>query len=201
MMWKAAFFILIYLSTGCTAYPRLPSENCPVKLIQASDLPQDLSFRAQVQIQKGKHQINFEAIAESKSGALTLVGIAPYGTRLFQIQQKEGEIHFSELDSSIHRSLAIFTMDALYRAYWIRAPSKETSWDYANEIVTEGSNHNERYREFRQSGPREASGSVKIDYGFESDNRTTAVTTIENPWCGYSASIVQLKNNSGNQEP
>ena len=144
-MLRAISMIWVLLAASCagTGHPSL-LENCPVTPMAVKDLPQGLLLRARVRMSARNHEASFEVIAHATTKELTLVGIAPYGMRLFEIQQSGLEFHQTTSASAEAQGLAIFTADALYRAYWIEPPGQKNSWVRDGETITDSDTGSKR---------------------------------------------------------
>ena len=201
-MLRAISMIWVLLAASCagTGHPSL-LENCPVTPMAVKDLPQGLLLRARVRMSARNHEASFEVIAHATTKELTLVGIAPYGMRLFEMQQSGLGFHQTTSASAEAQVLAILTADALYRAYWIEPPGQKNSWVRDGETITDSDTGSKRRRSFVQKGGPPGSGHVTIDYDHESSADDAPGARIENPWCGYRAVVVPLKTENRNQEP
>ncbi len=190
-MIRTIWAVLILFTMSCAGIGTLSSrKHCPVEPMAVENLPHGRLLRAQVRMNAKEHEVSFEVIAQSKEGVLTLVGIAPYGMRLFEIQQRGLEFHQTSSTSRQMQWLAIFSADALYRAYWLQPPGSNEVWVWDGERVTESSHGQQRL--FRQKDASSGSSPVTIDYHDQSNSKGLPGASIENPWCGYRAVIVPL---------
>ena len=138
------------------------------------------------------HEIAFQAVAQKRAEELIIVGITPYGTRLFELRQR-GRRFTVEPDASVKiRIVATYALDALHRAYWIQPPGEATSWDQNGERVSESRDEAGGHREYRRTGWRTSFRSVTIVYDDAAGFPGAQGAKIENPWCGYRATIILL---------
>ena len=199
-MLRAISILWVLLTASCAGTGHLSRlENCPVTPMAVEDLPQGLILRARVRMSARNHEASFEVIAHATTKELTLVGIAPYGMRLFEIQQTGLEFHPTSSASAEAQALAIFAADALYRSYWIEPPGQKKSWVRDGETVTDSDTGSERRRSFRQKGASSDSSHVTIDYDHQSSTGDAHGAWIENPWCGYRAMVVPLETKNRDQ--
>ena len=168
-MLRATLMLWVLLTASCAGTGHLSQlKNCPVTPMAVKDLPQGLLLRARVRMIASNREASFEVIAHATPKELTLVGIAPYGMRLFEIRQSGLEFHQTTSASAKAQVLAIFSADALYRAYWIEPPGQEESWVRDGETVTDSDKGSRRRRSFQQKGGPSGSSHVTIDYDHES---------------------------------
>ena len=138
------------------------------------------------------HEVAFQAVAQKTAEELIVVGITPYGTRLFELRQS-GRRFTVEPDESVElRIVATFALDALYRAYWIEPPSETTSWDRNGERISESHDEAGRRREYRRTDWSTGFRSVTIVYDDAAGFPEAQGAKIKNPWCGYRATIILL---------
>ena len=193
--------LVVALGVSCAGV-RTPGHrvDCPVDPVARGDLPQDVSLRARMRIRAGAHEASFQVVAQATPEALIIVGIAPYGTRLFELRQRDGQFFVDPALPVEARTLSIYSADALHRAYWIRPPGEATSWDRAGEHISESVQQGDRRRVYQRNDRGAGSQPITIDYhepGFEG----TQGAEIDNPWCGYRAVIVLLDVNEKDQAP
>ena len=193
MICRASFAMALLLLFGCAAI-HMPGdrEGCPVDLVSTNQLPDGLSLRARMRIKVAKHDIPFEVVARSTPDALNIVGITPYGTRLFKLQQQGRQYSVAPETSPEARIVAIYALDALYRAYWIQPPGEATSWNRGGEHISESREKGERRRKFRRTGWGAGFRSVRVAYNDVDGFPGGQDARVENPWCGYRAAIALL---------
>jgi hypothetical protein len=173
--------------------------GCPVLPVSSAELPEPLPLRARMQFAMNGDEAYLEAVAGGTPDALVVVGIAQYGVRLFAVHQRGSEILVEGALSRKFEHLALWTLDALHRALWIRPPpdlepGAVVSWDWENERVTEVSDEGGRRREFARSGSDRASARVVVRYTASRAGTSRGPRIeIHNPWCGYEAVVVVLE--------
>jgi hypothetical protein len=134
-------------------------------------------------------EAHLEVVARRAQGELLVVGIAPYGVRLFAVHQRGREIRVEGASSREFEHLALWTLDALHRSVWIRAPADAgsdpvVSWMRENERVTESVVAGVRQREFSRA---HTSATVQVHYAAPA--AATPRIEVLNPWCGYDVVI------------
>lgn len=198
-----------------SAWPR--AQGCPVDPVPSADLPESASLRARIQLRIHELEIPLEVVARVQSGELVVVGLAPYGTRLFSVRQRGREFEFEaegDAGSSARlRTLALFVMDALHRSYWIapvaadlsaagptREPggardAQDTRFEWGDEEVSESHSSGRKRRVFTRAGPGSADSAdsgVTIEYSQFTASGRAGTVEIRSKWCGYEAVVAVL---------
>ena len=189
-------FIWLVLAIGCGGLMMpLQRQDCPVEPVARATLPKNLSFRARMRLGIGKEEVSLEVIARSTPEELVVVGIAPFGMRLFELRQRDQRFMVDSSASAEASGLALYAADALTRAYWIQPPANSYTWDRNGEQITDSLRDGERRRIYRRLGQPTGSHEITIDYAGATGPGTAPDARIENPWCGYRAMIVPFKAN------
>ena len=167
--------------------------GCPVEPMSVAELADALPLRVQMHLSGGESASGLEAVASFESGELVVIGLGPFGMRLFVIRQPNGAPHVEERASSRLGPPPLWVFDALHRIFWIRAPggSASNGWEHGGERVAEGRQGGRRWRRFARPG-RGGEGVV-IEYPGEAESGSRASITIRNPWCGYEGRVVALE--------
>ena len=201
--WRAGAIALPLVSLlACATLLRWrPREGCPVVPVSSSELPENADLRARMQIRSGETGIGLEVVAHVESGELVVIGLSPYGVRLFAVHQREREFEVETAGSSARlRVLAYWVMDALHRAYWVAPASgrpggaPQPGFVWAGERVLESERGGQRRRVFRRAGSDSAVPGVTIDY---SRPPCPGRAVIDNRWCGYEAVMAILGGQTG----
>lgn len=190
--------VLALTGLGCANLgPGLRGTPCPVAWVPSESIdPAAAALRARMELRIGDEEIHLEVITENRPEELVVVALARFGVRLFAIRQRGVEVLVEGASTDELDRVAIWTMDALHRVYWIEAPqdSSEIQWHRAGEEIRETRAKGLRHREFSLSGIDDSTRRVTIDYA-----RSTAASdahsggvTIRNPWCGYEAAIAPI---------
>jgi hypothetical protein len=202
----AAVLPLVGTLACATLFGWRPREGCPVVPVSSADLPEHATLRARMQIRSGDAEIGLEVVARAQPGELVVVGLAPYGPRVFTVHQRDQEFYVETMDSSARsRALANWVMDALHRAYWIGETSADPGgalqpqFVWAGERVLESEHDGQRRRVFVRAGSASADPGVTIDY---SHQPASGRAVINNRWCGYEAivAILEEQTEQGRQE-
>jgi hypothetical protein len=193
---RIALAVLVGYGTGCALLKsgRRP-EGCPVAPVAVARLADRLPLRARMRLTGPGLDIGLETIASLEGEALVVVGLAPYGIRLFAIRQRGGEAEILDDRSASAAAAPVWAMDALHRSLWIQAPDtvgrgRDVSWERAGETVRDRvAEDGRRNREFTR--PR-GHGRVSIEYPVLGSGSEPEAIAIRNPWCGYEGRIVVL---------
>lgn len=170
--------------------------GCPVVPMPREKLTQNDDIRAQFRFRIGREEIGFEVVARSQQDALVVVGLSPNGSRLFTVHQRDGKFEVAGGTSKKLRILALWTMDALHRAYWIQpltTPLVAVSrFEWFGDEVLEAQHDGRRQRQFARAGSDFAAPVVTIDYLAERAPGSTGRVEIHNELCGYEAVVALL---------
>jgi len=191
---------------GCVG-PGLAGAPCPVALASTESISSEAgTLRVRMQLTIGDETIHLEIVTESRPDELVVVGLAGFGVRLFAVHQHGTEMIVEDASTFELRQVAVWVMDALHRAYWIKPPqgAPKTNWNWASEEVHETTIEDRTRREFdlpaltRQSTRSDdMTPRVTIDYaGLQTGpgpSGTMGMVSIRNPWCGYEARIAPVQ--------
>lgn len=173
--------------------------------VATSALPQGLLLRSRVRLVGRGRELRLEVVAQATPEELVVVGLTPFGMRLFAVRQRGQELSTETLSEREFGRAALWVVDALHRIYWIHrpeasAPGDPRSWEREGERVSDWLEAGHlRRREFARAGADPASARVSIDYPGTSGGVVAAGSgigagiSIDNPWCGYEAVWVTLE--------
>jgi len=119
----AAIAVLGALTGGCVHHetappPKGPAPPTAAELPPPDSIPGTFTLRQKLTATSPKGGGSFEAVLQKQPGTLTLVGLTPYGSRAFLLQQTKGDVQFTKyvprelpfaptfLLLDIHRALA-----------------------------------------------------------------------------------------------
>lgn len=188
--------LLALLLTACASTPEpahAPLGEMPGELVPTSDIPGAFLWRQQITGEYGPRTVSFEAAVQKKADVLTVLGLTPFGTRAFVIEQRGTQFTFTK---SVPDELPFPPRNMLldiHRAWFMRLPDDAAAKDgvrtgeRAGELITEtwrgGRVLERRYR--RLDGA--PAGDVVVRYGPEGmqDLEPPAEVVIDNGWYGY----------------
>jgi len=126
---RSALLALVVLGPACAHQEPPPAAAPPVaptaaEIPPADALPGAFTVRQKLKATSGKGGGSFEAVLQKRPGKLTLVGITPYGSRAFLLEQTGGDVQFT---SYIPRDLPFpptFVLLDIHRVLdtWLGAP-------------------------------------------------------------------------------
>lgn len=139
-------------------------------------------------------ELHLETVADRVSDGVVVVGLAPYGIRVFAVHQRGREAEVEARYRALER-IALWTLDALHRAYWIESPLRAAAdpsrWIRQGERVSEWRKGGRLVRrEFGSTDRGRAHTVVSIDYAAADGNASEPGIRIRNPWCGYEALLI-----------
>lgn len=176
-----------------------PQPGYPGELISTEAMTRDFLARQQLSGKFGEREFKFEAVLQLRNGTLTVLGLTPFGTKAFVLEQTGTEVSFKPL---IDREIPFppeYMLQDIHRAWfwhvqlpWGDEPPSEPSpsVEVAGERVTETWTENGLVRRTfeRLDGARE--GVIRIDYiGGHRTGRPAKKVVLENGWFGYRLEI------------
>ena len=79
--------LTVGLALACQSPPQLPPQTAPGLLSTSSLRTDALTLRQRIRYHYGERTGSLDAVVEKSCDALTVVGLGPFGTRLFSVQQ------------------------------------------------------------------------------------------------------------------
>lgn len=193
---RLALAILVACAGACTLPGnRRQPDGCPVVPVAATALADEVPLRLRMHLTGRGVDARFETIASLEGGSLVVVGIAPYGIRLFSVRQRGSRFEILDDRSGSAAAGPVWAVDAIHRSFWIRRPeaagsARSASWEREGETVRDHvAEDGGRSREFTR--PRDHA-RVSIEYAVAAGGEEPAAIAIRNPWCGYEGRIVVL---------
>ncbi|MFO7562547.1 MAG: DUF3261 domain-containing protein [Enhygromyxa sp.] len=171
----------------------------PGELISTEVMTRDFLARQQLSGRFGEREFKFEAVLQLRDGTLTVLGLTPFGTKAFVLEQTGTEVSFKPL---IDRELPFppeYMLQDIHRAWfwhlrlpWGDQPPAEASpsVEIAGERVRETWTENGLVRRTfeRLDGARE--GVIRVDYmGGHRSGRPAKQVVLDNGWFGYRLEI------------
>jgi hypothetical protein len=216
----AGLALLTLLCVSCSGiWAWSEPETCPVVPVATGDLPEGLLLRSRVHLVGRGKDLRLEVVAQATPAELVVVGLTPFGMRLFTIRQWGRELTVETLSDRKFGQAALWVLDALHRIYWIEppedaapgdpgsAPGDPQSWEREEERVSDWLEAGQRRRrEFARAGADPAPARVSIDYpgangAAAPDDGSGAGTSIDNRWCGYEAVWITLESSPARRAP
>lgn len=176
-----------------------PKSGYPGELISTDAMQPDFLARQQLSGKFQDREFKFEAVLQLRNGTLTVLGLTPFGTKAFVLEQTGTEVSFKPL---IDREIPFppeYMLQDIHRAWfwhvqlpWGDEPPSEQnpSVEVAGERVTETWTENGLVRRTfeRLDGARE--GMIRIDYlGGHRTGRPAKQVVLDNGWFGYRLEI------------
>jgi hypothetical protein len=185
-------------SDPATTNPEGPP-GYPGELISTEAMTRDFIARQQLSGKFGEREFKFDAVLQLRDGTLTVLGLTPFGTKAFVLEQTGTEVRFEPL---IDREIPFppeYMLQDIHRAwFWDtrlpwgdRPPAEETpSVDVAGERVTETWTENGLVRRTFERLDGARPGLIRIDYmGGHRTGRPAKQVILDNGWFGYRLEI------------
>lgn len=176
--------------TARVSTPKLDDTSYPWTLLPVTRWPRNVMLNQRVEARARGAEHGFDAVLQKRGDSLTLLGLTPFGTRAFVLEQRGVEVSFR---SFVDRDLPFpprFMLIDIQRTFFALDPSERPPEDGRREFTFEGERVVEewaggvlRRRDFeRLDGlPK---GRITIDYDAWREGAPMKVT-ISNGWFGY----------------
>jgi hypothetical protein len=177
--------------------PAAPPHDYPGILPDPSTIPGDFMARQDVEARYGEQKIRFQAVLQKRGNTLTLLGMTPFGTRAFLLQQIGADVTFTPY---MNREMPFPPKNILLdvdRAFFEGLSQKGASLeDGEHAMERDGEEIRETWlggrvleRHFRRLDGNPA-GEIDITYGTGMTGTVPpAAIKFHNGWFGYDLSI------------
>lgn len=179
--------------------PAMPVVTHPGTLLPTSEIRGAFMFRQRVEAHYPGRDVSFDAVLQKQGDTLTLLGLTPFGTRAFVLQQRGTEVSFtSHMPGELPFPPRYMLLD-IHRTLFIGlgpAPSVDgerrgtRDGEEIREVWRAGRLMERHFR--RLDGVPASTIDVRYEGGMEGD---TPPRTVEfhNGWMGYSLTITTLE--------
>lgn len=192
---RAAALALLLLA--CASRPPVPRPY-PGALIPSGEIRGEFMMRQRVAAHYPGRELSFDAVLQKQGDTLTLVGITPFGSRAFVMQQRGTEVTFT---SSLPMELPFpprYMLQDIHRTFFVSlgrppAPTGERVEARDGEEVRETWRDGRLIaRTYRRLDGAPA-GLIEVDYGEGMIGRAPPrVIRFRNGWYGYALTITTL---------
>lgn len=175
----------------------------PGELISTEAMTQDFLARQRLEGKFGDREFKFDAVLQFRDGTLTVLGLTPFGTKAFVIEQTGTEVSFTSLIDREIPFPAEYMLQDIHRAWlwhkrlpWADQPPNEAtpSAEIAGERVTETWTENGLVRRTFERLDGEPEGQIRIDYmGGHRTGRPAKHVILDNGWFGYRLEIETMQ--------
>jgi len=115
------------LSSCCAVGRRPPWEPAareyPGTLVSPSTVPGDFLARQVVKARYGETRIRFDSVLQKRGDTLTLLGLTPFGTRAFLLQQEGTDVNFTSYVDRVLPFPPYYILLDIHRALFIGVSS------------------------------------------------------------------------------
>ncbi len=171
----------------------------PGELISTAQMQGAFMARQKLSGSFEDRKFQFEAVLQLHDGKLTVLGLTPFGTKAFVLEQTGTEVRFTAL---IDREIPFppeYMLQDIHRAWfwharlpWGDAPPAEQapSVEIAGERVTETWTENGLVRRSFERLDGAPAGVIRVDYlGGHRSGRPAEQVVLDNGWFGYRLEI------------
>lgn len=190
--------LLVLLGCGGAQTVALPPQDpaSTVVLLPTEELGQSFMAQQKLEGRYGERDFSLDVVLQLVSGKLTLVGLTPFGTRAFVLEQEGTEVR---LEKYVDRELPFdprYVLDDVHRVFFRGLAER------ANDGVTSGESHGELVTEVWRAGMlverrfRRLNGTphgeVVVTFEGAKGPVVAPTVTLENGWFGYRLRVTTL---------
>jgi len=196
--------LLLWAVMGCTPRPTQPPDPSQLRYPGVLAPPQALAARADflarqsLRGRQGEREIHGEVVVQKQGAALTLLGMTPFGSKAFVIQQGAEGVKSQEFLPGALPFPAEFMLLDVHRALFMglsEGPGKdgERRGKREGEWVTEVWQDGKLMRRSFRRLDRRPRGTIEIEYvGGMTGERPPARIVLKNGWFGYTVEIATV---------
>jgi len=166
-------------------------------LVPTGDIPGSFLYRQRVTARRPGREVSFEAVLQKQGGTLTMLGLTPFGTRAFVLQQRGVAVEFtSYMPGELPFPPRYILLD-LHRTLFVTLGPPVADGDRV--AVRDGESVRERWRAGRLMERRyervggAPAGSIEVRYeGGMAGHEPPDTIEYRNGWYGYALTITTL---------
>lgn len=171
----------------------------PGELVSTDEIEGEFMARQKLSGSFGDKQFRFEAVLQMRDGTLTVLGLTPFGTKAFLLEQRGTKVEFKAL---IDREIPFppeYMLQDIHRTWFWHArlpwgaspPSEDPAVaEVDGERVTEQWSANGLVRRSFERLDGAPEGSIRVDYmGGHREGRPAKQVVLDNGWFGYRLEI------------
>jgi hypothetical protein len=197
----AAFVaIVVPLVAGCAHHQSAPPAQGPppptaAELPPPDSIPGTFALRQKLTATSPKGGGSFEAVLQKQPGTLTLLGLTPYGSRAFLLQQTKGDVQFTKYVPRELPFAPTFLLLDIHRvlATWLGPPlaTGDRSGQVGDEAIHERWQDGKLIeRTFTSTGTRaQPPGTITITYAGYGAANVASHITLRNARLDYRVDI------------
>ncbi len=187
------------LGTGCLHLPgrarAIP--DCPGEWVSTAAIAGDFLVRQRLLVTRGDRVFALHLVAQKHGDELLLLGLHPFGAKLFTLRQLGLETSVEALPAPVLEVPPLNVLRDFHRARFLGVVSAAADGSFeerrGDTLVREGHEAGRlRWRSFqRLTGDPAGVVELRFDAPSEETEGSDRVT-IENGWCGYRAEFTTL---------
>ncbi len=195
---KRAALMWVLIAGGCASWGHPPEGGAmrvPGVLVSSEALAQrgDFLARQSLRGRQGEREIHGEVVVQKRGGALTLIGMTPFGSKAFVIVQDARGVTSQEVLPGALPFPAEFMLLDVHRALFMGlAPGTgaERRGKREGERITERWDGPRLLRRTFVRLDRRPRGTIEVEYvGGMTGERPPARIVLRNGWFGYTVEI------------
>lgn len=198
--WSFGQVALALALAACTPRPSGPPDpsqmRYPGELASAPELAArgDFLVRQTLVGRYGPREVHGEVVVQKQGAALTLIGLTPFGSKAFVIQQDADGVRSKEVLPGSLPFPAEFMLLDVHRSLFMGLPGAgadgERRGERAGEVITETWQAGKLLRRTFRRLDRRPRGTITVEYvGGMAGERPPARMRLDNGWFGYAIEI------------
>lgn len=191
--------LAVITALGCAHHQTAPGPQGPTpptaaELPPPDSIPGTFSLRQKLTATSAKGGGSFEAVLQKQPGTLTLLGLTPYGSRAFLLQQTKGDVQFTKYVPRDLPFAPTFLLLDIHRvlATWIGPPlvTGDRSGQVGDETIHERWQDGKLIeRTFTTTAKAQPPGAITITYADYGAANIASHITLRNARMDYRVDI------------
>lgn len=194
---------LLVVLLGCTPRPTTPPDPSQMRYPGEFAAVQELAARGDFLTRQalvgryGEHEFHGEVVVQKVGGAITLIGVTPFGAKAFVVQQDASGVKGQEIFKGTLPFPPEFMLLDVHRSLFIKLAEGTGDGtrrgERAGEAITEEWAGGMLLRRTYQRLDRRPKGTITVEYvGGMTGEQPPRVMRLDNGWFGYSVEITTV---------
>lgn len=191
----AALLLLALVSSACRHLPARARAipDCPGQWVGTEAIAGDFVLRQRVRIEAAGRVVSLQLVVQKRGGELVLVGLHPFGAKLFTVRQRGLEVRVDAAPPPVLEVAPLNLLRDLHRERFLGLATSGADGSFRGErdgtvIREEWAGGRLRWRSFERLAA-DPPGRVELRFEEPEEAGEAARVTVDNRWCGYRSEI------------